>query len=331
MLNTAPASRNDQACSRRVKRSRDRRAGPPTDRRPNSSRGIALVAVLWVTSLLAAMAAGLMSTTRTDVKLASNAIENTKARILADGGIHRALFDLLALPAVTGWRANFAYDHILDDGRVRLSISDEDGKIDLNDASLPLLAGLLRTVGLDEERSAILADRIGDYRDDDAEPEPLGAEDHAYLAAGLDHGAADQPFRTEDELADVLGMTENLVDRLRSFVTVYSGADGVDPLRASQIALKAIPGMTDEAVTAIIDSPPEFDPLLDLPIEVLNVAQGYFVPSRNLVFSIEAQAASSGGGRFSRLAIVALDAGQGNRPFRILAWRDDLATNARRR
>ena len=53
-------------------------------------------------------------------------------------------------------------------------IEDEDGKIDLNGAPLPLLTGLLVAQGLPEEDAKVMADRIGDFRDEDSEPEPLG-------------------------------------------------------------------------------------------------------------------------------------------------------------
>ena len=118
-------------------------------------------------------------------------------------------------------------------------IEDEDGKIDLNGAPLPLLTGLLIAQGLPEEDAKVMADRIGDFRDEDSEPEPLGAEDEAYLGAGLAQGAADQPFARKAN-SWVLGMTQSLYQQIRPYVTVYSGAEGIDPTRAPRPVLEAL-------------------------------------------------------------------------------------------
>ena len=44
-----------------------------------SNRGIALISVLWITGLLAVMAASFASSTRTETRLAHNQHENAKA------------------------------------------------------------------------------------------------------------------------------------------------------------------------------------------------------------------------------------------------------------
>ena len=51
-----------------------------------SNRGIALISVLWITGLLAVMAASFASSTRTETRLAHNQQENAKAEALADAG-----------------------------------------------------------------------------------------------------------------------------------------------------------------------------------------------------------------------------------------------------
>jgi general secretion pathway protein K len=176
-----------------------------------SNRGIALISVLWVTTLLAVMAASFASSARTEARLAYNHEERAKAEALADAGFHRAVFGLLDLDPATAWRAgDAAYSFPVGDGDVQVWIEDEDGKIDVNAASLELMAGLFMAVGLSDEEARLLADRIGDFRDSDSEPEPLGAEDDAYFSAGRAQGAADRPFATESEL---LRVPELLVGR----------------------------------------------------------------------------------------------------------------------
>ncbi len=63
---------------------------------PRSARGLALVTVLWVLVLLALIAASFTATTRTEVNLTRNLVENAQAEALAEAGLARALLGLVA-------------------------------------------------------------------------------------------------------------------------------------------------------------------------------------------------------------------------------------------
>jgi general secretion pathway protein K len=287
----------------------------------DSNRGIALISVLWITGLLAIMAASFTSTTRTEARLAHNHEEAAKAEALADAGVHRAVFGLLDLDPATAWRAGQTiYRFSLGEGDVQVRIEDEDGKIDLNGATLELLTGLFMALGLPEEDAQLIADRIGDFRDEDSEPEPLGAEDEAYFSAGLRQGAADRPFATESELLRVLGMTQSLYEQVRPYVTVYSGAEGIDPTQAARPVLEALPGITPPVVEALLTERDRVDPFSLIEDEPRLVdLEDYIVPSRELVFTIRALGRTSGGGRFLRQAVIELNASP-DRPFAVYAW-----------
>jgi general secretion pathway protein K len=286
-----------------------------------SSRGIALISVLWITGLFAVMAASFASSTRTEARLAHNHEEIAKAEALADGGIYRAVLGLLDSNPEAAWRAGgTVYAFPLGEGDVQVQIEDEDGKIDLNGAPLQLLSGLLVALGLSEEEAQLISARIGDFRDEDSEPEPLGAEDEAYLDLGLVQGAADRPFATESELLRVLGMTHSLYERVRPYVTVYSGAEGIDPFRAPRPVLEALPGITPAAVEALLTGGRDIDPFgliqgQSLPAEL----EKYIVTSRHLMFTIRALGRTNGGGLFLRQAVIELDASL-DRPFMVYAW-----------
>ncbi len=70
------------------------RPGSPAS--PRRARGLALVTVLWVLMLLALIAASFTATTRTEINLTRNAVENAQAEALAEAGLARALLGLLA-------------------------------------------------------------------------------------------------------------------------------------------------------------------------------------------------------------------------------------------
>jgi general secretion pathway protein K len=286
-----------------------------------SSRGLALISVLWVTTLLAVMAAGLTSSTRTERILARNQLENAKAEALADAGVYRAVLGLLDLDPETGWLADGRVYRIeLPDGVTQIAIEDEEAKVDLNTAPLELLAGLFRAVGIDEEQAAALADRVGDFRDPDDEALPLGAEDADYIRVGLARGAKDAPLIASRELLQVLGVTPELYDRVRRHVTVFSGSEGIDPLRASRTVLAAVPGMAPEMIDAFVGARLEDDPFaLIEDEEALLDAELYFLFSREIVYTVRAEGRTRGGAVFVREAVVEL-AADVDRPFRIYAW-----------
>jgi general secretion pathway protein K len=291
-----------------------------------SNRGMALIAVLWITSLLALLAAGIGSGSRTVIRLAFNGLENTKARLAADAGVQLAIFDLLTAEGGRPWRTGGVLTDIadLEQTRVQVRIRDEDGKIDINAASPALLEGVFRAVDLAEDQAATLAAAVVDYRDDDSDLSPGGAEDPDYVAAGRPAGAADRPFRAVAELSDVLGVSEAIHDRVAPLFTIYSDAEGIDPLRASRPALAALPGMTPEALDAVLSlasaGPFEEDPFSSLPEALTAPFEDYLLPSRELVFEIQAIGESDGGGRFTREATIALDGGRDSLPLTVYAW-----------
>lgn len=289
--------------------------------RSEYQRGIALISVLWISTLLAVIAASFTSSARTEGQLAHNMVENAKAEALADGAVYRAVLGLLEVDADRAWRADgTAYRLDYGEGAVLVRIFDEDAKVDLNTAPPELLAGLLRLLGVEPEQAEILVARILDFRDEDHEPEPDGAEDPDYEAAGRAAGAIDRPLVTEAELLGVLGMSEALYRRLRPFVTVYSGAEGIDPTRASRDVLESVPGMTPEIADAIRAAGPGGDPFATTNDESLFDLEAYFVPSREIMFQIRAEARTAGGGVFVREAVIELTL-QPDRPFQAHAWR----------
>ena len=294
--------------------------------RTGSAKGMALIAVLWITSLLALLAAGVGASGRTVSRLAFNSLENARARLAADAGVQQAIYDLLVNVERRRWRSDGVLrgDGVLEQASVQFQVRDEDGKVDLNAAPPELLLGLFRAAGFDDERAESLAAAVLDYRDDDSDVTPSGAEDPDYQAAGLPHGAADRSFRNLIELGDVLGVSDAVYDRVAPHLTIYSDAEGVDIFRASKTVLEALPGMTPEAMETILaaaDGPSDVDPLFSLPEEVTAPFEDYVLPSRELIFEIQAVGRSEGGGQFVRKAVVALDGGRRALPFTIYDWR----------
>jgi len=248
--------------------------------------------VLWATSLLAVLAAGFGQNGHSEAVLARNALESTKARLLADAGAHAALFDLLRADAA-GEPLTIAEQHFaLGDGEVRLVISDEDGKIDLNAVPADLLARLLAGLGVDPPAAARLADRIVEHR----------------------------PYHRVEGLTDVSGMGEDLVTKLRPLVTVYSGLETVAPEAASAPVLSALPGSNADLAAELREQGLDSKALVALPDDMRAGIEDHLLSSRALVFGIETLGRSAGAAIYVRRAVVALEPSDRDRPFTIYGW-----------
>jgi general secretion pathway protein K len=211
------------------------------------ARGIALVVVLWVVTLLGVMATSFAISMRTESTLAYQWTQSAQARALAEAGVHRGIMELLLPVQQQRWRTDgTVYEFSFGGGRVRVAIQDESGKVDLNEAQQDLLKKMLRSVAVEEDKQDALADAILDWRDGNNLRSLHGAEDDDYAAAGLDHGAKDGPFNCVEELQQVLGMTPALYKRLEPMITINSRQADVEFQIAPPEVLRAFPGLAPE-------------------------------------------------------------------------------------
>jgi general secretion pathway protein K len=291
---------------------------------------MALLAVLWVLTLLALMAATFTRTSRTEVNLARNAMERFQAEALADAGIHLAVARLRQPIAQGGWSIDGRVRSLqLEDGEVRILIADEAGKIDLNGAGVELLQALFRALGYDSAESATLADAIMDFRDGDHLPLLNGAEDERYLAAGLAHDAKDAPFEDVAELQQVLGMTPELFRRVAPVMTVHTRRRQPNEATAPPLVVAALRDQTPAEGEAGADEDAPLDQSAE-PGAILDGAEGGIAAgedgetgglrSRLALYAIHAEGRTVGGAVFARDAVVHLTRGRAA-TFRILSWR----------
>ena len=244
-------------------------------RRHRSSRGVALIAVLWVVLLLSVIAGSLAMLTRSELGLSRNLMLSARAEALAEGGIHLAINALLAPDPST--RANVdgtPWQVEMETGRLEISITDVAGRIDLNVAPPVLIAGLLKAAGVEPELAETLAERIADWRDDDDTPRADGGEQADYAGYEPAVRVTNGPFLTADEITRVPGITAELWSLVANAVTVHSRRPGVNPLYASKTALLALPGMDTAAVDAIVAarSDPDADPTSRPPQRIAEIA-----------------------------------------------------------
>lgn len=309
---------------------------------PADERGIALVMVIWVLALLSLMAASFLAEARVELRRSGNLRDRAEAEALAEAGIHIAIARLVA--ERSGTRPQ-RWTEALADGRVTLTLLDEHGKIDLNEAEPALLSSLFKSQGLPEIAASALTAAIVDFRDPDRAPGVDGAEDAAYPAGS--GGAKDARFETADELLQVKGMTPALYARIAPLVTVHSALPVVDPLTAEPDVLAAVPNIDRAELTHFLALRTKLAPDLNSSApgdgteasshsqkrtKALAQLQAA-VPQRNSVarfflaesfvrptITILAEAITAEGARFRREAILRLSEDPSD-PFQLLEWR----------
>ena len=285
-------------------------------------RGIALIAVLWLTVLITVIASSFAYSMRGEALAARNLMSLAQARAAADGAVERVAFEL-ARPrgSQDAWNAD-GQPHQWSDGEIAIVATavDEGARIDLNTAADPLLKGLLQNVGgLDPESAQRVLDAILDWRDADDLRRPNGAEAPDYHAAGLKYEPSNAPFESVGELRRVLGVTSAVMTRIADSLTVYSRQRGINPMTAARDALLAVPGLTPEQVDAFIAARAEA--LANrLPIPPLVAAQA-FATTPGAVWRISVQATMPDGVTFARDAVLRPSA-DARRPIVVLAWQD---------
>jgi general secretion pathway protein K len=209
-------------------------------------------AVLLTVALLAAIVSSLVSVSRPALGLVRIGADEVAAEGLLQGGVDTAAYLLFDAQQPMGTVDGLSLGR--DTGTIRIDVSDEAGRIDINAAKTELLAGLFEAVGGESMSPEAFASRVDDWRDQDDEASPDGAEADEYDSAHLSYVPPNRPFRSTDELRFILGLSRADYAALEPFVTTFSGAGTVDPLSASETALEAIPGFDRDSVKLILTS-----------------------------------------------------------------------------
>jgi general secretion pathway protein K len=220
-----------------------------TERIAGDETGSIALLALWSVAIIGVLLAAATLTTRTELRTAHNAIVESHARLAAEAGTQLGLARLIRRRG----EGTLVFDgtpELWRDGgaEIDISIIDEAGKIDLNEAPFELLSGLLVALGRSREAALLLACNILDRRGAAGAPcpEPYEAADQKRQRQ--------QRFIVPEELAQVPGFDDSLYDEIADFVTVASRASAIDPLVASRPVLLAIPGATPALVDSFVES-----------------------------------------------------------------------------
>jgi general secretion pathway protein K len=251
-------------------------AGGPLKTRASTGdeRGIALIMVLWVLTVLMVivLAFSYMGRTETQASLAFK--QGVEKKFLAEAGIERGIMEIAYgkmnpnaqfLPeGGEAWKADGTpYTVKTDDGYYTVSIIDESGKINintLNDSSAIIMKNLLMNSGVQEPEADTIVDSILDWKDTDDLTRLHGAESDYYSSLPNPYKAKNGDFDTLEELLLVKGMTPEILygaDKKKGLIdllTVNSKSVTINANAAPKEVLMAIPGITAEVAEAMVSS-----------------------------------------------------------------------------
>jgi len=202
-----------------------------TRRASRHENAIALIIVLAVMTLLSIMVMAFGQSMRTELKVASSYGDRLKALELAKSGVQRAIADLLAdtteyddtqdafydseteykeveLGEGTYSLLNIRYEQ---DEEVSFGLIDEGAKLNLNTATQEMLVKLLEQFPATQDLAESLAGAIVDWRDQDEEDSPQGAESAYYESLTPGYYCKSAAFETVEELLLVADFDEEML------------------------------------------------------------------------------------------------------------------------
>jgi len=304
----------------------------------DSERGVALILVLLVLSLLLVVVGEFAQAMRLEGTITFNFRGAVSAAHLAEAAYQRAVAEILpdALDHELDERGLLVFrrvrlgiptapsrlDIALGPGQFSYRITDEEGRLNLNRATPELLHRLLTEVGVERAGRDVIVDSILDWRDSNEEHRLNGAEsDDYYLTLPAPYRSKNADFDSVDELLQVRGMTREILygrpefPGLAEYLTV-AGAGAINVNTVSAPVLRAL-GFARPEVDLLAAGRPYLD-LSTLSTQLRRGSQR----TRSETFRIEAWGSLSGQGPRGLTAIIQRRAGRdGIVRITPLSWR----------
>ncbi|MGB4948698.1 MAG: hypothetical protein WBQ05_16090 [Candidatus Competibacter denitrificans] len=208
---------------------------------PSTQRGMILVIVLWIVTLLAVLAGTFAYAMRIETRLASSTVERAQARALAEAGmVYAVAWQLDHEASRTSWPPN-GDPHLwaFGGGQVQIRVSDVFGLVNLNTADAELLKTLFAGAGVEPGQQERLAETILESRQLGRSGMPSDAVFGATNSRG-GFGLNKVRFESVEELQKMAGITPEIYHRIAAVLTTFSNHQGVNPELASADLLQVL-------------------------------------------------------------------------------------------
>ncbi|EGJ48565.1 type II secretion system protein GspK [Desulfocurvibacter africanus] len=239
--------------------------------------GFALVAVLWVTAILAAIATGYATMARLQGQEALHGLTAAKQTYLLQSALAKGEHELrkytlnrhlLArkdeLESIgqktlgLWWPRHEAYRIRLEDMNMAVRLVGDTGKLDVNSLDYARWVTLLAACGLEDSAEiTAVANSIVDWTDEDTNFSIGGAENDYYQGLDKPYLCKDGPMESIEELLLVKGVTPELYHGtderpgLSDLLDVGGSQDKLDINSASPRAFLMIQGLSPETIAEL--------------------------------------------------------------------------------
>lgn len=247
-------------------------AGGPSSatrsRETRPRRGLALLAALWLVVMLSAAGLQFATAARERRALGVSAADRGRELAALEGALAevQARLELtLRAPVRRGARGAAAprdpWGRLserlapeLTVGEVVVGVRSVDlgTVLNVNLAGERELAVLVGSLLRDPVAASRIAQAIVDWRDEDDIPRASGAEAAQYRTAGRAVLPTNGPFRTLDDLDDVLGITPDIAAVIRPYLTTDGMTRRINLNAAPEPVLRNVPGITEPLLRTVL-------------------------------------------------------------------------------
>ena len=275
--------------------------------------GYALIAAILSIVIFALMALTIINVTRSSTLMASAEIDRAKLSAAADAGIAIAVHGLMLNDPARRWAIDGkARREVFERTMLDIIVEDERGKIALNLINKSEVEAMFAEFGLQGLELEAAVDSFLDWRDEDDDPRPRGAEFEVYAPKQIKPRNGE--LRTLGELALISGIGPELAQRMIPFTTVNFGTGEFDPRYASDLAKRV--SSINEISNGLFDSADSEAAKLGRSIEALRTRRTDSLVGRPLTIRVTAKQPPDKSAQ--RTAIIELT-GSEVRPFVIRA------------
>lgn len=300
--------------------------------RPASAqRGLALITAMLVVAIAATTAAYLSLDQQIWLRQAQNLTDRAQAEVVRAGAQEWAI-TLLAKDAKDSTSDDLTENWAkplpplaVEGGQVTGRIFDAQGKFNLNNLvrggnpsppDIGTFQHLLQSLGLDPN----LTDALIDWIDADSNARAAGAEDIDYLQMKTPYRAANQLLQSVEELRLVRGFTQDVVNKLRRWVTVLPQPTEINVNTAEKEVLSALFYTLPASTVETLMSERPYTDQAKLVSKLQALAAGATLPQafygiKSSYFEVEVATLF---GRYQRTTQALIQRGEGEAGFRTL-------------
>ncbi|MBX9858186.1 MAG: general secretion pathway protein GspK [Sphingomonas sp.] len=219
--------------------------------RRHGEQGYALLAAVASIALLSMLSMMMMLASQGTVVMAAAESDQARLTAAADGGVALALQGVLQSDRRQRWAIDGKVHRVIFGGYdLAIAVIDERGKIPLNRLNRHQSAAMFEAFGLSGADRDVAVDSFLDWRDQNDDANPDGAEADYYAPKGL--LPRNGNLRNVGELALIRGVGPAVAARIIPFATVDFGPKGdFDPRFASTVARRIMAEEDEPTPTTI--------------------------------------------------------------------------------